>query len=66
MNEWQKAREQEFFEWYEKATQIAEKHGVSLYTVYNARQIWDLAYASGVAQALREQALEIAGSKTAE
>jgi hypothetical protein len=55
MSDWKQAREQEFFEWFEKIQAIADKNEVSFYAVMNARQIWDTAYASGVAQALKEQ-----------
>jgi hypothetical protein len=49
MTEEQKAqREKLFFEWFDKAQAIADKNDVSIYVVYNARQIWDTAYATAV------------------
>lgn len=48
-------REREFFEWFEKAQALADKHEVSIYTIYNARQIWDLAYTAGALQNAKEK-----------
>jgi hypothetical protein len=50
MNDFDNDREREFFEWFAVIQEQAEKHDVSIYTVVNARQIWDTAYAKGVAQ----------------
>jgi hypothetical protein len=54
MNSFDEDREREFFAWFDTIQQVAERHDVSIYTVVNARQIWDIAYAKGVAQNKRE------------
>ena len=55
MNSFDDDREREFFEWFDTIQQIAERQDVSIYTVVNARQIWDTAYAKGVAQNKRSK-----------
>lgn len=49
-NEQKDKQEQLFFEWFAKAQSVADKHEVSIYTVYNARQIWDIAYQTAFEQ----------------
>lgn len=44
-------QETEFFEWFDKANAIAEQYDITIYQVANARQIWDYAYAAGMAAA---------------
>ena len=36
-----------FFEWFDKIQAIADANDVSIYTVVNARQIWDAGYKAG-------------------
>ena len=43
-NEQKDKQEQLFFEWFDKIQTIANEREVSIYTVCNARQIWDFAY----------------------
>lgn len=47
-------REQEFWLWYEPIQATADKHGVSIYQVVNARQIWDMAYTTGKLDGVNE------------
>ncbi len=49
-------REQAFWEWYEPIQALADKHEVSIYQVVNARQIWDMAYATGKLDGMNEVA----------
>ena len=55
MEKFYEEREKEFFEWFDKAQALADKHEVSIYTIYNARQIWDLAYKAGALQNAKEK-----------
>lgn len=36
-----------FFEWFDKIQAIADANEVSVYTVVNARQIWDAGFEAG-------------------
>jgi hypothetical protein len=56
-------REQEFWKWYDPIQATAEKHEVSIYQIVNARQIWDIAYATGKADGLTEAAEIITGKE---
>jgi hypothetical protein len=47
-------REEKFFEWYEPIQQMADKHGVTIYQIVNAREIWDFAYTTGKSDGLSE------------
>jgi len=49
-------QEQLFFQWFNNAQAIADKNEVSIYTVYNARQIWDIAYKTAFDQITNGQA----------
>ena len=46
-------QQEEFFEWFALINTIAEKQGVSIYKIWNARQIWDYAYEKGVTAGLQ-------------
>jgi hypothetical protein len=45
-----------FFEHYDKWAELADKHGVTIYQIVNAREIWDIAYATGRADGVTEVA----------
>jgi hypothetical protein len=47
-------QEQAFWNYYDQANAIAEKHNVEIYQVVNFRQIWDYAYAVGKADGASE------------
>ncbi len=55
----EQTQQKEFFEWFAIINAIAEKRGVSIYEIWNARKIWDYAYEKGIVAGLRE-AKEIA------
>jgi hypothetical protein len=58
MDKFYEDRERDFFVWFDKAQAIADKHEVSIYTVYNARQIWDFAYTAGALQNAKEEKVD--------
>ena len=47
-------KETAFFEWYEPVREMADKHGVTIYQIVNAREIWDMAYTTGKADGMTE------------
>jgi hypothetical protein len=49
-------REQAFWEWYDPIKETADRHGVEIYQLVNARQIWDMAYSTGKVDAMNEVA----------
>jgi hypothetical protein len=38
---------EQFFEYFDKWQALADKHGVTVYQIVNAREIWDYAYTAG-------------------
>ena len=55
LDKFNEEREREFFEWFADVEEYAEKHDISIYTVVNARQIWDVAYKKGAEQNKRTE-----------
>ena len=51
----------QFFEWFDEAQAVADKHNVRLEQIYNVRQVWDFAFSSG-ALAYAKYAHEKAGN----
>jgi hypothetical protein len=47
-------REEEFWKWYDPIQAIAERQDVSIYQIVNAREIWDIAYATGKVDGVNE------------
>ena len=37
----------QFFEWFDEAQALADKHNVEISKIYNIRQVWDFAFSSG-------------------
>ena len=38
---------EQFFEWYDEAQALADKHNVEISKIYNIRQVWDYAFSCG-------------------
>lgn len=39
--------ENKFFEWFDHAQALADKHNVEIHNIYNIRQVWDYAFSAG-------------------
>lgn len=47
--------EAEFFEWFDAAQALADKHDVEIHRIYNVRQVWDYAFSCGALAYAKEQ-----------
>jgi hypothetical protein len=45
----------QFFEWFDEAQALADKHNVRIEQIYNIRQVWDLAFSAGALAYAKEQ-----------
>lgn len=55
-------KEEAFWEFYNPIQAMAEKHDVSIYTIVNFREIWDMAYQTGKVDGMNE-AIDIVNGK---
>ena len=47
--------EAQFFEWFDAAQALADKHNVEIHKIYNVRQVWDYAFSCGALAHAKEQ-----------
>lgn len=47
--------EAQFFEWFDAAQALADKHNVEIHRIYNVRQVWDYAFSCGALAYAKEQ-----------
>jgi hypothetical protein len=47
---------EQFFEWFDEAQALADKHEVRLEQIYNVRQVWDYAFSCGALAYAKQKA----------
>jgi hypothetical protein len=47
--------ENQFFDWFDEAQALADKHDVEIHRIYNVRQVWDYAFSAGALAYAKEQ-----------